>query len=95
MRYVQRKNGEGWAVRNRERFRIACCDCGLVHELVIVVSGKRKGTVIGIAAKRHERATAQKRRVRASKKDATSRRGRAGTSGLRLPKTQQREKRKK
>lgn len=61
-RYIQRKDGEGWSIRNREIFRLACCDCGLVHNLVIAISGKRRGTIIGISAERNERATAQKRR---------------------------------
>ena len=62
MRYAQRKDGEGWSIRNREMFRIGCCDCGLVHDLVIHVRGRRKGFIVGIAGKRNERATAQKRK---------------------------------
>lgn len=34
-RYIQRKDGEGWAQKAGEVFRIACCDCGLVHDLVV------------------------------------------------------------
>lgn len=64
MKYIQRENGEGWAIKNRIPFRISCCDCGLVHNMVIVVSSKRKGTWIGIAAERNERATGQKRRIK-------------------------------
>jgi hypothetical protein len=59
--YVQRTDGEGWAIRNRVPFRISCCSCGLVHNVVVTVSGKRKGTWIGIAAERNNRATGQKR----------------------------------
>jgi len=61
-RYVKRENGEGWTIRNREPFRVACCDCGLVHNIVIASLDKRKGAVLGIAAERNERATAAKRR---------------------------------
>jgi hypothetical protein len=64
MKYVQRKDGEGFTVRNREVFKLACCDCGLVHNFSLYVPGKRRGTVIGIAAERNERATAAKRRKR-------------------------------
>lgn len=65
MKYVQRKDGEGFTIRNREPFRIGCCDCGLVHNLVVVVRGRRRGFILGIAAERNERATAAKRRKRA------------------------------
>lgn len=39
-------------------FKLACCDCGLVHQVVIVVEGGE----VGIAAKRDARATGQRRR---------------------------------
>lgn len=61
-RYIKRENGEGWEIKNRIPFRIGCCDCGLVHNIVIVAPGKRKGSILGIAAERNERATGQKRR---------------------------------
>lgn len=61
-RYVKRKDGEGFNIRNREVFRLGCCDCGLVHNLVVSVRGKRRGFILGIAAERNERATAAKRR---------------------------------
>lgn len=57
-RYKQREDGEGWSVRSSEQFRIACCDCGLVHDVLVVAKGKE----IGIAARRNNRATAQRRR---------------------------------
>jgi hypothetical protein len=60
MKYIQRKDGEGWEEIAEEPFRIACCDCGLVHDIVVVVRGK--GKEIGIAAARNNRATAQRRR---------------------------------
>lgn len=58
-RYTQRKDGEGWSVESGQVFRVACCDCGLVHDMVLV---KDRGKDIGIAAKRNMRATAQRRR---------------------------------
>lgn len=63
MKYIKRKDGDGWSVKNRIPFRISCCDCGLVHNLVLHVRGRRRGFVIGIAAERNERATAAKRKT--------------------------------
>lgn len=61
-RYIQRTDGEGWSQRAGEVFRVACCDCGLVHDMAVVIGdGEETGTV-GIAAKRNERATAARRR---------------------------------
>jgi hypothetical protein len=57
-RYVQRKDGDAWEVPSGTLYRIACCDCGLVHDFVFVAG---KG-VVGIAARRNKRATAQRRR---------------------------------
>ncbi len=57
-RYTQRKDGEGWEVKPGEVFKLACCDCGLVHQVVIVIEDGK----VGIAAKRDTRATGQRRR---------------------------------
>ncbi len=57
-RYVQRYNGEGFEGPNGELYRLSCCDCGLVHDVVFVA---RKGK-IGMAARVNKRATAAKRR---------------------------------
>jgi len=59
-RYIQRKDNEGWTVNSKVPFQISCCDCGLVHTFVLVAG--KKGTPIGIAAKRDNRATGQRRR---------------------------------
>ncbi len=59
MRYIQRKDEEGFEVPSGTRYRIACCDCGLVHDFVFVSHDKKS---IGIAARRNNRATAAKRR---------------------------------
>jgi hypothetical protein len=56
--YPVMKDGEGVARRSGELFKFACCDCGLVHDVVIVARGKD----IGFAVRRNKRATAQKRR---------------------------------
>ena len=58
-KYTRRKDGEGFAVPSGEIYRIACCDCGLVHDYVFV---SEDGEVIGIAARRNKRATAARRR---------------------------------
>ncbi len=58
MKYPVLKDGEGVSFRSKERFKLACCDCGLVHEVVLVAS---KGWV-GMALRRNKRATAARRR---------------------------------
>jgi hypothetical protein len=58
-RYTQRKDGEGFAVPNGAIYRLACCDCGLVHDVVFI---SEDGKPIGVAARRNNRATAQRRR---------------------------------
>ena len=66
MRYIQRLDDEPFAVKSQERTRWACCDCGLVHDIVFAT--KRKGQVIGVAACVNNRATAARRRARAALK---------------------------
>lgn len=61
MRYVQRKDYEGFSVPSGQRYRIACCDCGLVHDFVFISHDKKP---IGIASARNKRATAARRRKR-------------------------------
>jgi len=58
MKYIQRLDEKGFEVKSKELTRWACCDCGLVHDIVFV-SGRR---VIGVAAKRNNKATGQRRR---------------------------------
>ena len=59
-RYTQRKDGEGWEQKSGEIWKLTCCDCGLVHRIVLTT--KRHDELIGIAAERDNRATAQRRR---------------------------------
>ena len=33
-KYIQRTDGEGFVVPLEEKYRLACCDCGLVHDIV-------------------------------------------------------------
>lgn len=58
MKYTQRKDGEGFEVPVGKLYRIACCDCGLVHDVVFAINGKK----LGMAARRNNRATAARRR---------------------------------
>ncbi len=67
-RYRQRVDGEGFVVPLGEVYRLACCDCGLVHDVVWVY---QKGE-LGMATRRNNRATAQKRRWRKAKPSAGS-----------------------
>lgn len=59
-KYIQRYDGKGFTVPNGGRHLMVCCDCGLVHTMVIVSDG---GPDIGVAAERNERET-RKRRAR-------------------------------
>ena len=38
-RYKQRADGEGFEVPSGDLYRIACCDCGLVHEMEFAIGG--------------------------------------------------------
>jgi len=58
-KYVQRKDGEGFSVPSGTIYKIACCDCGLVHDFVFI---SEDGKEIGIAARRNNRATSARRR---------------------------------
>lgn len=64
-RYKQRKDGVGFDVPAKQIVRWACCDCGLVHDLVFV-NGRGK---IGVAARRNNRATAARRKRKHPMKD--------------------------
>jgi hypothetical protein len=64
-RYRVLADGEGVALRSTERFKFACCDCGLVHNMVIV---SRRGGHVAFAVERNARATAARRREARRKK---------------------------
>lgn len=66
MRYVQATDGE-WIQPIRKGYRVACCDCGLVHRINIRV---RKGKV-QFQVFRDSRATASRRKRRKSDEVAT------------------------
>ena len=58
MKYKKRKDGEGFEVHIGTVYRITCCDCGLVHDVAFAYEDGK----LGMAAKRNNRATAQRRR---------------------------------
>jgi hypothetical protein len=57
--YTQRYDNEGFTVKSGEIHRVACCDCNLVHDLVLISHDKKP---IGVAVRRNNRSTAQRRR---------------------------------
>ena len=61
-KYTQRLDGEGFTIPNKFIYKLACCDCGLVHQIVIAAPGVKAGAPIGFAAKRDNRATAARRK---------------------------------
>ena len=59
-KYVKREDYEEFIVNyNEETLKLACCDCGLVHQLAFHVY---RGQKLGLAARRLSRATGQLRR---------------------------------
>lgn len=59
-RYKTLADAEGIELESGKPFRFACCDCGLVHDVVIV---SQDGKPVGFAVRRNKRATGQRRRV--------------------------------
>ncbi|WYX08178.1 hypothetical protein WJ973_23865 [Achromobacter xylosoxidans] len=51
-------DGEGVELESNVPFRFACCDCGLVHDMVIV---SEDGKPVGFAIKRVPEATQERR----------------------------------
>lgn len=60
-KYIKRKDYEEFLLnyKNHDILRLACCDCGLVHSFAF---HKYRSGMLGIAARREKRATAQLRR---------------------------------
>jgi len=59
IKFTQRYDGEGFTQPTKAIVHWACCDCGLVHDIVFAAGNKRK---IAVAVRRNKRATANKRR---------------------------------
>lgn len=47
--YLQIVDEEGFEIESEEMFRLKCCDCGLIHEVVLV---SEDGNNIGVAMRR-------------------------------------------
>lgn len=61
--YVAGKNGwSDWEQPVRKGFRLACCDCGLVHDMWFRLRKNARGAFIQFRARRNNRATAAMRR---------------------------------
>lgn len=58
--YYQVHNGELMPLKSR-RLRLACCDCGLVHDLVFKITNGRR---ISYRAYKNGRATGGKRKAK-------------------------------
>jgi hypothetical protein len=69
MRYQTPRLGkDGWSewIRPvRKGYRMACCDCGLVHELDFRAIRWGRGRKVVFRARRNNRATAARRRAKA------------------------------
>ena len=63
-KYKKRIDGEGFEVPLGEVYKIACCDCGLVHDVVWVYEDGK----LAMATRRNNRATGQRRRKREKRK---------------------------
>ncbi len=61
MRYPVVQDGE-WVQPIRKGYKMACCDCGLVHKLNFRLVPFKAGKKIQFQASRDERATAARRR---------------------------------
>jgi len=58
--YKLREDGEGFEVPLGEVYKLACCDCGLVHRVAFAVEDGK----LGMAVERDNRATGQRRRYK-------------------------------
>jgi glyoxylate carboligase len=58
-KYPKFNDGEGIEVEPGQLLRLACCDCGLVHDIGIALEDTGN---FGLAFKRNSRATGQLRR---------------------------------
>lgn len=57
--FAQLYDGVGEAFASNTRHRFACCDCGLVHQFVLVPSDD--GSEVGMAVRRDVEATQERR----------------------------------
>lgn len=62
MKYTQATDGE-WINPIASGYRMACCDCGLVHDVEFAIMPVEDGFKVVYRASRNKRATAAKRRM--------------------------------
>jgi hypothetical protein len=62
-KYTEPQAGE-WVQPVRKGYKMACCDCGLVHNLDFRIVETKRGKFIQFRAFRNERSTALMRRHR-------------------------------
>lgn len=53
-------DGVGFEMPSGEVYRLACCDCGLTHDMVIVSHDEKP---VGIAMRRNKKATTKRRKM--------------------------------
>jgi hypothetical protein len=70
VKYIQRWDGKPFTVKSQQLTRWACCDCGLVHDIVFAT--EKAGEPIGVAARVNKRATAARRRAALNKPRASN-----------------------
>ena len=63
VKYRKTQDGE-WTRPIGHGYRIACCDCGLVHDIDIRIADDSGEGVVEFRATRNNRATAARRRAR-------------------------------
>ena len=51
-----------WVCPIRRGYRLACCDCGLVHDVDFRLAGTKQRRLIEVRMRRNNRATAAMRR---------------------------------
>lgn len=61
LRYIQTRDGDTFYIPARKKYTMACCDCGLVHNMVFVPTPN--GRRIGVAVEIDQRRTAGRRRA--------------------------------
>ena len=56
-------NWSEWVYPNRAKYKFACCDCGLVHDMQFSLIKRGLGKAIVFRARRNNRSTGQMRRA--------------------------------
>ena len=66
-KFKQHYAGKGgwseWVYPNRRLYKMACCDCGLVHDMQFKLLPRGLGKAIVFRARRNNKSTGQMRRV--------------------------------